>query len=281
MRIEQRASPSTRLPIWQWLSAFCPLDPRIGTQPLGCRIVKSERRAAVNGYLRPIPHLQRRRGLEFGHSGSGNPKGWPDGSRRSPRVSWGGDLRATAQDRTCTPAGCQTRCWRAGSRLSLPQSQVLAVRSAGQATLRAGPSNRRLVGSGTPVRGAGPTDALFRWSFPLCPNDHRLPSANPPGCPTPLSSEENVQTPEGGILRPGPTPEAPSNVASRACHPPGRDARLYVRRGRLPLLAPAIAPATTCRAAGAMIASDHHENIRCYSIRYSRFRHDGEHPCRR
>jgi hypothetical protein len=195
MRIEQRASPSTRLPIWQWLSAFCPLDPRIGTQPLGCRIVKSERRAAVNGYLRPIPHLQRRRGLEFGHSGSGNPKGWPDGSRRSPRVSWGGDLRATAQDRTCTPAGCQTRCWRAGSRLSLPQSQVLAVRSAGQATLRAGPSNRRLVGSGTPVRGAGPTDALFRWSFPLCPNDHRLPSANPSGWPTPLSSEENVQTP--------------------------------------------------------------------------------------
>jgi hypothetical protein len=181
MRIEQRASPSTRLPIWQWRNAFCPLDPRIGTQPLGCRIVKSERRAAVNGYLRPIPHLQRRRGLEFGHSGSGNPKGWPDGSRRSPRVSWGGDLRATAQDRTCTPAGCQTRCWRAGSRLALPHSQVLTVRTAGQATLRAGPSNRRLVGSGTPVRGAEPSDALFRWSFPLCPERPSATLCQPSG----------------------------------------------------------------------------------------------------
>jgi hypothetical protein len=134
-----------------------------------------------------LPLLLWRRGQEFGHSGSGNPKGLPDGSRRSPRVFGGGDLRATAQEGFCTPAGCQTRCCRGCSRLALPRifelapfghgfhsshcitTQLLAVRSAGRATLRAGPSNRRLVGSGTPVRGAGPTDALFRWSFPLCP----------------------------------------------------------------------------------------------------------------
>ena len=29
--------------------------------------------------------------------------------------------------------------------------------------------------------GAGPSDAVFRWSFALGPDDHRLPSANPPG----------------------------------------------------------------------------------------------------
>jgi hypothetical protein len=92
-----------------------------------------------------------------------------------------------AQEGFCTPAGCQTRCCRGCSRLALPRifelapfghgfysshcitTQLLAVRSAGRATLSAGPSNRRLVGSGTPVRGAGPTDALFRWSFPFCP----------------------------------------------------------------------------------------------------------------
>jgi hypothetical protein len=26
-----------------------------------------------------------------------------------------------------------------------------------------------LQGSGTPLRGAGQSDAVFRWSFPLCP----------------------------------------------------------------------------------------------------------------
>jgi hypothetical protein len=86
----------------------------------------------------------------------------------------GADLRATKHERARTPAGRQTHCCRAGSRLALPERielapyrpQILAVRTAGQVTL---PSNRRLVGSGTPLRGAQPPDALFRWSFPLCP----------------------------------------------------------------------------------------------------------------
>ena len=39
---------------------------------------------------------------------SSQPEGLPDGSRKSPRGSWGGDFRATAQNRACTPAGCQT-----------------------------------------------------------------------------------------------------------------------------------------------------------------------------
>ena len=33
------------------------------------------------------------------------PEGLPEGSRRSPRVFWGGDLRATAQEKSCTLAG--------------------------------------------------------------------------------------------------------------------------------------------------------------------------------
>ena len=71
--------------------------------------------------LGECPHSRkwRERALECGHSGSGNPKGMPDGSRRSPRVSWGGDLRATVLDRTRTPAGCQSG-YCAGGRSGTP-----------------------------------------------------------------------------------------------------------------------------------------------------------------
>ena len=41
-----------------------------------------------------------------------------------------------------------------------------------------------------PRWGAGPSAAVFRWSFPLGPDDHRLPSANPPGWPPAASSEK-------------------------------------------------------------------------------------------
>jgi hypothetical protein len=40
---------------------------------------------------------------------SSQPRGLPDGSRRSPRGLWGGDLRETAQERSCTPAGVPDR----------------------------------------------------------------------------------------------------------------------------------------------------------------------------
>ena len=40
------------------------------------------------------------------------------------------------------------------------RSQVLAVRTAGQMTRSAGPCRRHVVGSGTPLRGAGPSDAF-------------------------------------------------------------------------------------------------------------------------
>src|ERR1019366_6441699 len=36
---------------------------------------------------------------------------------------------------------------------------------------------------------------------------------------------------------------------------------------------------SACREEGVVIGSGHHENIRCYSIRHSRFRHDGESHC--
>ena len=46
-----------------------------------------------------------------------------------------------------------------------------------------------------PRRGAGPSDAVFRWSFPFVSNDHRLPSANPPGWPPAVSPAKIVQSP--------------------------------------------------------------------------------------
>jgi hypothetical protein len=123
--------------------------------------------------------------LEFGHSRPGNPKGLPDGSRGSPRVSWGGDLRVAAHERPCTPAGCKTRCCRACSRLTLLRRIELA--SCGWVW-------HPCPGCWT-IRHAFPVVV-----FPLALNDHRLPSDNPPGWPTLPSSVEDVQTP-GASLR--------------------------------------------------------------------------------
>jgi hypothetical protein len=130
-----------------------------------------------------------------------------DGSRRSPRVFRGGDLRATAQERACTPAGCQTHCCRAGSRLALPQNRFLAVRAAGQVTRSAGPLCRHVVGSGTPSPGCWTIRCVSGGLSPSALNDHPLPSANPAGWPPPPSSAENVQPPcpaipgEGGLWK--------------------------------------------------------------------------------
>ena len=71
----------------------------------------------------------------------------------SPRVSWGGDLRAAAGV-VLHPgwgarllAAARDRDWRCPRELSW----------------------HHVVGSGTPVRGAGPSDAFFRWSFSPLP----------------------------------------------------------------------------------------------------------------
>ena len=72
-----------------------------------------------------------------------------------------------------------------------------------------------------PRWGARPSDAVFRWSFPLGPDDHRLPSTNPPGWPPAVSSAKNVPTPvppEGGV--PGAVPDAPKGVRIDS-HPGG------------------------------------------------------------
>jgi hypothetical protein len=71
------------------------------------------------------------------------PEGFPEGGRRSPRVFGGGDLRATAQEKSCPPAGVLARC------------------------PRVAPRHRHAIAPGTPP-GCTPQSKLFRWSFPLC-----------------------------------------------------------------------------------------------------------------
>src|ERR1019366_6335637 len=90
------------------------------------------------------------------------PEGLPEGSRRSPRVFGGGDLRATAQEEAQHPG------W--GAR---PASEP--DRADERAAL-------------APLLGAPLSDAAFRWSLPPCPE--RPPSANPAGWPPLLSSVE-------------------------------------------------------------------------------------------
>ena len=81
-------------------------------------------------------------------------------------MSGGGDLRVTAQEVPCTPAG--------GAR---PASEpVLARKDADLAPRRGARSRTRLSGGRSPV-------AL---------HDHRLPSGNPAGWPRPVISAESV-----------------------------------------------------------------------------------------
>jgi len=112
---------------------------------------------AKNGRV-VLPLLLWRR-LEFGHSGWVNPEGCQRvvGGRRG---FGGGDLRTAAQETLCTPAGVPDSSLR-----RLERVMVWQVR----------------VGSGTP-----PGCSAIRRGFPVVVppfalNDHRLPSANPPG----------------------------------------------------------------------------------------------------
>ena len=88
-----------------------------------------------------------RKGLESGHSPAPNPKGCERvaGGRRG--GSGGGDLRVTAWRMSCTPAGVAAR--------------------------------RGSIWHPSAVRETKPRFPVV--VLPLAPNDHRLPSVNPPG----------------------------------------------------------------------------------------------------
>src|SRR5664279_57038 len=90
------------------------------------------------------------------------PKGLADGSRRSPRVFRGGDLRATAQERSRTPAGFPDLLLPSVLEIGVAQSQILAVRTASQVTRRRGRAVVTWLCLAPPLRGAGPSD-----SFPV------------------------------------------------------------------------------------------------------------------
>jgi len=87
----------------------------------------------------------------------GQPRGLPEGIRRSPSPQPHGDLRITAQQRPCTPIG---RARPASERGRLGQGVALA-----------------------PRWGARIRTRLSGGRSPLALNDHRLPSGNPPGWP--------------------------------------------------------------------------------------------------
>src|ERR1700690_2069735 len=80
----------------------------------------------------PSPLLLWRRGLEFAHSGAANPEGCQTvagGCRGFLGTATSGQWRRIGP---APRLGCQTHCCRACSILALPQSQLIAVRIAGQ-----------------------------------------------------------------------------------------------------------------------------------------------------
>jgi hypothetical protein len=89
-------------------------------------------RALASQCSRPIPSVPSQKrgqveGLEFGHSESVNPEGCQRvaGGRRG--VFWGGDLRATAQEKSCTPAGVPDPAGWVTRSEGLCRCQVVAV----------------------------------------------------------------------------------------------------------------------------------------------------------
>ena len=95
---------------------------------------------------------------------SGQPGGLPEGSRRSPGVFWGRRPPGNGLEDVLHPGR--------GARVVAPRASVWHP--------------------------SGVHEPKTRFPVvvpPLAPNDHRLPSTNPPGWPRPKSSAENVTTP--------------------------------------------------------------------------------------
>jgi hypothetical protein len=123
------------------------------------------------------------------------PEGLPEGSRRSPRVFGGGDLRATAQEKSCTHAGVPDSSRPHLLEIGVVPEPISRCENCGPIDLE--------CGAVSPTNGAfwHPSRVLdhpTRFSgdrSPFALNDHRLPSGNPTGWPPPMSSAEDVQTP--------------------------------------------------------------------------------------